>query len=199
MKPPRVSRPSSMIVPSWSSRDRTWTAKGTSPDPTAMLRGTWNVTMATPSSSGNRDSDGGSMTAQDDAPPSTSSVNSSTTPPVFRTVTCRLTVSPGATAKVVSERTAVRLMVSRRARLFPPDCVLVDRWAWRASAPLEEEGAAGLQHLVPGWPGRGGHAPGRGGAEGVAATPRLVPARGRGGVLRSDGRRGAEGPRRLGG
>ena len=72
---------------------------GRTPARVEAARGGRRTSLAVPSAPGNSDRTAGSAVAQPAASPRTSSVNSSTTLPVFRTRTSALTSCPGSTAR----------------------------------------------------------------------------------------------------
>ena len=96
-KPPTSTVPSSTADPAGSSRERTRRPKGSEPAGVVAARGGRNTAFAAPSAPGNSDRVGGSTAAHAPASPRTSSVNSSTTLPVFLTLTSMETLWPGST------------------------------------------------------------------------------------------------------
>src|SRR5690349_13868683 len=98
MNAPTWTDPSSTAEPAGSSRDRARRPNGTTPDGVEAAFGGVNTAWASPSAPGNRLIVAGWQTAQAAASPRTSSANSSTTLPVFRTRTVMVTDWPGSTA-----------------------------------------------------------------------------------------------------
>ena len=96
---PTAIVPSSTADPAGSSLDRARSAYGTTPAVVEARRGGRSTSLAVPSTPGNSETTGGSVDAQPAASPRTSSVNSSTTLPVFRIRTSAVTSCPGSTAR----------------------------------------------------------------------------------------------------
>ena len=96
---PTLIVPSSTADPAGSSRERARMPYGTTPAGVEAARGGRKTSLAVASAPGKREMTAGSAAAQAAESPMTSSVNSSTTLPVFRTRTSAVASCPGSTAR----------------------------------------------------------------------------------------------------